>query len=213
MQSNSKLLFEKYGKQHFKPGMKVLEIGPDGRPSSYRRIISDPSISWDTVDVQKSPSLTYWASSEYEFPIPSDSYDIVLSGGVIEHVRKVWVWIREVARVCKTGGLVITVAPASWPYHEAPIDCWRLYPEAMKALYDWAALDVQLCECGSLEDVGSNFRLPGRSLEWQSARERLAHRLLRPLGFPVECAFDTIAIGLKFNPQSHSGNTSPPPHP
>lgn len=66
------------------------------------------------------------ASSEYEFPIPSDSYDIVLSGGVIEHVRKVWVWIREVARVCKIGGLVITVAPASWPYHVAPIDCWRL---------------------------------------------------------------------------------------
>lgn len=70
------------------------------------------------------------------FPVPSDSYDILLSGRVIEHVRKIWRWFPEVARMCKPGGLVMTMNPVSWHYHEAPVDCWRPYPGGMKALAD-----------------------------------------------------------------------------
>ena len=40
------------------------------------------------------------------FPAPSGAYDIVFSGQVIEHVRKIWLWIKELTRICKVGGLV-----------------------------------------------------------------------------------------------------------
>ena len=177
--------------------MRVLEIGPDGIPSTYQRAVGDSSIVWHTLDMRDDPSLTYRALTEYEFPVESASYDIVLSGQVIEHVRQVWTWTQELARVCKAGGLVVTINPASWPYHEAPVDCWRIFPEGMRALYEYAHLQVNLSRCESLEASGYRRHIPGRSPEWQTPRMRLAYRYLGMLGFPVECAYDTITVGVK----------------
>ena len=98
MHTNSRLLFEKYARSYFQKGMRVLEIGPDGFPSAYRRVVDDGSMSWDTLDVFQEPRLTYVATSEYVFPIPSDSYDVVVSGQVIEHVRKMCPTIRPRSR-------------------------------------------------------------------------------------------------------------------
>lgn len=117
MHLNSRLIFEKYAREHFRSGMHVLEIGPDAFPSTYRAMVANPTIVWDTLDLHESSQLTHRAVSEYAFPIPDDNYDLVLSGQVIEHVRKVWVWIREVARVARVGGTVITIGPVSWPFH------------------------------------------------------------------------------------------------
>ena len=151
MHLNSRLLFQKYAPQVFRDYQRVLEIGPDGFPSSYQRLLGNPTLDWQTLDITGDPRLTFHAVDEYTFPMPSGLFDVVLSGQVIEHVRKTWVWIQEVARVCKPGGCVITVNPVSWGYHEAPIDCWRIYPEGMRTLYDEAGLEVEECVAESLE--------------------------------------------------------------
>jgi 2-polyprenyl-3-methyl-5-hydroxy-6-metoxy-1,4-benzoquinol methylase len=77
-------------------------------------------LSRETLDVFKDPRLTHVVASEYSFPVEDERYDVVISGQVIEHVRKMWVWMREVSRVCKVGDVVITINPGGWPYHEAP---------------------------------------------------------------------------------------------
>src|SRR3712207_1617093 len=99
MHKNSRLLFEKYAQGYFRSGMRVLEIGPDRFPSTYQSIVSDKSIIWETLDLYNSPQLTYSASSEYSYPIADNTYDIVLSGQVVEHVRRIWAWMRELVRV------------------------------------------------------------------------------------------------------------------
>jgi SAM-dependent methyltransferase len=206
MHTNSKLLFEKYAKEYFRPGMHILEIGPDRFPSTFRSLVADNSATWDTLDLYQHAQLTYTAVSEYDFPIPESKYDIVLSGQVIEHVRKIWIWMKEVSRVCKVGGLVITINPVSWPYHEAPIDCWRAFPEGMRALYEDASLKVILSKWESLEASHFRRRVPGRSPEFQSRRLRVAYRMLNLLGFPAECSFDTITIGEKIDrPNPYEG--------
>ena len=197
MHLNSKLLFQKYAIDYFRAGLRVLEVGPDKFPSSFRELINDSTIAWDTIDLYRSEQLTYTAASEYVFPIPESTYDIVLSGQVLEHVRKPWRWMPELARVCKPGGVVVTVNPVSWPYHEAPIDCWRAYPEGMKALYEEAGLETLVSEWGSLEAPHYRQHLPGRSDAWQSKKMRLVYRVLGALGGPVECAFDTITVGRR----------------
>ena len=166
MHANSKLLFARYARPYFKPNLRVLEIGPDGGPSTYQAMVADNSVIWDTIDITNHPSLTYCShTSEYSFPIPDGSYDIVLSGQVMEHVRKIRGWMQEISRVTKPGGLVITINPLSWPYHEFPVDCWRVYPEGMRALYDDSSLEVLTSVCESLEEPGRGRRIPGRSLE------------------------------------------------
>lgn len=194
MHTNSRLLFEKYALPLLKPGMKVLEIGPDSFPSTYQHLAEGLSLEWDIYD---SPHLTYPNSSQYSFAIPDESYDIVLSGQVIEHVKKPWRWMPELARITKAGGLIMTINPVSWIYHEAPVDCWRIYPEGMKALYEDSSLTVILSRWESLETPHFHRYLPGISRECQSRKRRIVYDILGRFGFPVERSYDTVTVGRK----------------
>ena len=197
MHKNSQLLFEKYALPYFKPSLRVLEIGPGAFPSDYQRMAQRDGIIWDTLDIYDSPQLTYPKSPLYSFPIPNDAYDLVVSGQVIEHVAKIWRWMAELARVTKPGGRVITIGPTSWPFHEYPIDCWRIFPDGMKALSEDSGLIVEKSLHESLELPGTKRSLPGRSPAFQNKKLRLVYRLLGLVGMPVEKAFDTITIARK----------------
>lgn len=197
MHTNSRLLFEKYALPLLKPGLKVLEIGPDSFPSTYQHLAEGLSLEWHTLDIYDSPHLTYPNSGQYSFAIPDESYDVVLSGQVIEHVKKPWRWIPELARITKAGGLIMTINPVSWIYHEAPVDCWRIYPEGMKALYEDASLTVLFSCWESLETPHFHRYLPGISRECQGRKKRIVYDILGRFGFPVERSYDTVTVGRK----------------
>jgi SAM-dependent methyltransferase len=197
MHCNSKLLFKTYAPDYFKKESQVLEIGPDAFPSSYRKLIENETARWDTLDIFENPKLTYSNSPENKFLIPDNKYDVVLAANVLEHVKKPWVWLKEVGRVCAPGGHLILVTPVSWPYHPAPVDCYRIYPDGMKALLEEAGLETVKCLFESRELPGYKRYTPGTSPECQSQILRWFFRLAGPLGFPVERAYDTIAIARK----------------
>lgn len=209
MHTNSRLLFERYALSLFQCGMKVLEIGPDAFPSTYQRLVEGEhglSIEWHSLDLYDSPHLTYPNSREYSFAIPDESYDVVLSGQVIEHIKKPWKWMPELARITKQNGLVITVNPVSWVYHEAPVDCWRIYPEGMKALYEDSSLTLLFSRWESLETPHFHRFLPGVSRECQSRKRRIVYDILGRFGFPVERSYDTITIGRKRGPDEQGAD-------
>ena len=197
MHGNTQLLFKKYALPYFKPGLRVLEIGPNKMPSTFQDILGENSLTWDTIDLafRNDIPLTYKTADEYSFPIPDNSYDIVLSGNVIEHVRKIWRWMPELARITKPGGHVITIAPVSYEYHEDPVDCWRIYPEGMRALSEDAGLTVSLC---TWEALGiQRLRKIGGSVQLWQKLAGLLNLLHWKLKTPWEAAFDTITIAQK----------------
>jgi hypothetical protein len=105
----------------------------------------------------------------------------------------------EVQKVTRHGGVVITIAPVSWPYHEAPYDCWRIYPEGLRALYEDAGLNVALAEWGSIELeplLGHLPRFMKRRGIWQrlSGTSLLLQEATRIL---LSRSYDTIVIGRK----------------
>ena len=194
MHRNSELLFETHVQPHLRRGQRVLEIGPDGFPSTYRRLAREPDLAWDTIDIYERPGLTHRATSEYAFPIDDGTYDVVLSGQVIEHVQKPWRWLGELARVTRPGGLVATIAPVTWPYHEEPVDCWRIYPDGLRALYDEAGLEVLHAGWESREPRAWLPRFPRCPDE---TRPTFAFKLMRFLRWPLQRAYDSVAIGRK----------------
>lgn len=191
---NSELLFRKYVLPHLADGIRVLEVGPDGAPSTYQRIAANANLHWHTVDIGDWPSLTHRATSEYSFPIADGAYDVVVSGQVVEHVRMVWRWMRELARITRPGGIVATIGPLNWPYHEAPVDCWRIYPEGMRALYEDAGLDVLHASWESLEP---RSLLPRLSRGVDERRRGLVFKVARLLRYPMQRSYDTVTIGRK----------------
>lgn len=201
MHKNSILLFERYARRYFTPELRVLEIGPDRQPSTYFELAGGSFTAWDTLDFagRVDVPLTYRTTAEYTFPVASDEYDMVFSAQVIEHVRKPWRWMPELARVCRPGGLVITINPVSWHYHESPVDCWRIYPEGMRALTEDAGLELVLSEWGSVEMEKLHDRLP-RLARKQQVLQRLSGvfgMLNAVVKFPVEAAYDTITVARK----------------
>lgn len=197
-------MFQRHAQRHFRSAARVLELGPDHLPSTFARVTNDPDITWDTADIGeagRSSQLTYVMPDEYTVPVGPGEYDIVFSGQVIEHVRRPWTWMRELARVCRKDGLVITINPVSWPYHEAPIDCWRIYPEGMRALCEEAGLEVIVSTWGCLEAHGRSPQLPGMSHGWGDASsprmQKVKTALKQVIGWPLTGAFDTITVARK----------------
>jgi SAM-dependent methyltransferase len=200
MHLNSQLLFQKYAVSLFKNNFSVLEIGPDAKPSAYQKMIGGNIATWETLDFSDwLGTPTHLSTSPYDFPIAGDHYDVVVSGQVIEHVPHVWRWMKEVARVCKPGGLVITINPVSWNYHEAPVDCWRIYPEGMKALSEDAGLEVIISTWESLELDNLTKWLPKGMREKSHLQKYFGLLELagRRLGTSFTGSFDTITIARK----------------
>jgi SAM-dependent methyltransferase len=189
MHENSLRIFNKYARARFRPGMRVLEIGPR-IPSEFQEAVADPSIHWETIDIYRSEKLTYVAEDMYAFPIPDQTYDLVFSANVIEHVRAPWRWMPEVVRVCKIGGTVITINPVNWGFHQFPVDCWRVYPDGMRALYEENGLEPEVLEFGSFESARNRFNWPG--VKWL-LKQALRKDMYGQPFFPI----DNIGIGRR----------------
>ena len=199
MHENSKRMFVRHALPRFVGAARVLEIGPDTLPSTYAGLVrahhgARAPATWDTVDLASRPGTTFAARSEYEFPVDDGSYDVVVSGQVVEHVRKPWRWFPELARVCRRGGVVVTISPVSWPYHEAPVDCWRIYPEGLRALHEEAGLEIEHVSWGTLEPRGVLPRCPRPASDHAPGR---LYKLARAVGWPLARAFDAVTVARK----------------
>ena len=213
MHLNSELLIRKYALPYFKDNIRVLEIGPSGVPSAYQKVVNNNSIVWHTLDIAATyQNITYVATEDYCYPVESESYDLIISGQVIEHVKKIWLWMTELKRILRQGGTMIIVNPISWPYHAFPVDCWRIFPDGMRALCDHVDLQIELSEFESIEAehfVGTYTpTAPGQSYTFLDLRKRillikfwntLIHviPIVNKLKVPVEVAYDTITIVTK----------------
>jgi SAM-dependent methyltransferase len=201
MHRNVQALFRRHAAGLFTGDRRVLEIGPDRAPSTLQTLVDYPDDAWHTLDLvsRDDVALTYRAEAEYAYPVTDDAYDIVVASSVLEHVPRIWVWIRELVRICRPGGHVVIISPVSWHYHEAPVDCWRMYPEGARALFEDAGLELVLSEFGAVDLEWLQRLTPARLRRkafWQrfSGLFGLWNALTR---LPPEGAFDTISIGRK----------------
>ena len=56
--------------------------------------------------------------------IPDESYDIVFSTSVFEHIKEPWKAAKECVRITKKGGINVHLTLFSWRYHPVPVDCF-----------------------------------------------------------------------------------------
>lgn len=87
------------------------------------------------LDIQKADGVDIVADICCCPEIPDQSFDIVFSMNVLEHVDRPWDAALEMVRITKLGGLIVQLAPFSWRYHPHPVDHWRFSHTGLERLF------------------------------------------------------------------------------
>lgn len=124
----------------------IADVGGLDVNGSYRNIFDRTDRpDWKYVGMDLRPGLNVdilLSSSEDYSNVESNKYDVVISGQTLEHVERPWKFIPELVRILKPGGTICVIAPNTWPFHQEPIDCWRIFPHGMAVLFKDAGLMI-----------------------------------------------------------------------
>ncbi len=106
--------------RHFAPGARILEIG--GGTGYQAKLLTDRGFKVSTIDMDTSryKDEQVFPVTEYDgkvFPFADDSFDVVFSSSVLEHIADLAPIHRESRRVLKAGGYCVHVMPtAVWRF-------------------------------------------------------------------------------------------------
>lgn len=140
--------------------LKILDLGSTEMGACYRPIFQQPGWNYVGVDLTAGPNVDLVLQRPYAWDeIGSGSVDVLISGQVLEHVEFFWITAMEVSRVLRPGGMACIIAPSSGPEHRYPVDCWRFYPDGMRAFAKFARLECVevFTDWDDTGDPGSDF--------------------------------------------------------
>ena len=125
-------LFEKY--LNPQKSLEIYDIGSYGSGGSYKRYMCS-TWNYTGVDIREGPNVDIVLKDPYkDWDIKAGSVDVVISGQAFEHIEYFWLTMEQIARILKPGGLFILIVPSAGRIHRHPVDCWRFYPDGLKAL-------------------------------------------------------------------------------
>ena len=161
--------------------LRIVEVGSRQRQEPDAAPTGSSSTRYDCeyigVDVVEGANVDRVMRKPYRLPLRSNSADVVLSGQAFEHIPFVWVSMTEIARVLKPNGHAFITAPSRGHRHGTQ-DCWRFYPDGMRALAAWSGLE--LVEATHRLPTASRLDAPARLLGHRSRDVLGRHRRRLP---------------------------------
>jgi len=121
----------------------VLDFGSQaaGNRRTHREVLVDYDVDYVGVDVVPGENVDLVMKKPYRIPAKSNSFDLVITGSAFEHITFMWASFLEICRVLRPGGLIFLTAPSRGHIH-FEMDCWRFYPDSMRALAAFARVDL-----------------------------------------------------------------------
>jgi SAM-dependent methyltransferase len=114
----------------------VCDVGSYDVNGTYKPLFENHQ--YVGLDIREGPNVDVVSKELYHYPFPLEHFDVVISGQTIEHVPDIYKWIRELERILKVGGLMCVIGPAYFRRHRRgyPVDCWRVYPDGLRFLFE-----------------------------------------------------------------------------
>ncbi|WFU89460.1 class I SAM-dependent methyltransferase [Rhizobium sp. CC1099] len=121
--------------KHVRPridGGKLLEIGAQHQPIGKYF----PTFDYWSMDIRKTADNVIVGDITNCPEVESESFDLIVSLDVFEHLNRPWKAAEEIKRLLKPGGIVFVTTIFSWRYHPSPIDYYRYSPDALEFLFE-----------------------------------------------------------------------------
>lgn len=149
---------ERFAKKYLDPNKSynILDIGSYDVNGTLRPIFEKPNWKYTGADLQEGPNVDVVLEDEYWWPeLDEYGFNVIVSSQVLEHVKRPWAWFEEVWSVLIPGGLLYVASLNTWPYHAYPTDCYRFWPDGMRALMEESEMfDVIECYANGSDTVG-----------------------------------------------------------
>ena len=151
MHQSSFLAMEKFKEKYLDKDstLDILDVGSydsNEKPFNYNLLFDNKNWNYTGMDIREGPNVDVVVSDIYNWiEIPDESYDVVISGQAFEHMEFFWKAIVEIERILKPGGFCCIIAPSTGPVHRNPFDCFRFTAEGMRAMGEYAELNVLEC--------------------------------------------------------------------
>ena len=124
---------------------RVVDFGSfssnEPQTMTHRNLLADHDCELIGVDIREGGNVDLVMKKPYQLPLKANSVDVVMSGQVFEHIPFFWASTLEIARVLKRGGHFFMTVPSRGHQH-TPVDCWRYYPDGVRAMAAFAGLEV-----------------------------------------------------------------------
>lgn len=118
---------------------RVLDVGCGLQP--YRPLLGNGVTEYVGLDREGELTNPTVVGSAESIPFEDESFDVVLSTQVLEHVPEPARAMTEAVRVLKRGGRLVLTVPGVWPTHEAPHDYWRFTRHGLEHLLATHGID------------------------------------------------------------------------
>jgi SAM-dependent methyltransferase len=113
------------------PAAWVLECGGGDRRRVDPRWVNFEYLPFELADAY---------GDIHQLPFADDSFDIVASQAVFEHLRQPFVAAQELLRVCRPGGRIVTECAFLQPLHGAPDHYFNMTVAGLRELFDGTAV-------------------------------------------------------------------------
>jgi len=101
---------------------------------SHRQLFENEECQYVGTDVVERLNVDVVMPEPYTLPFSDDSFQMIVTGQVIEHIPYPWISMMELGRILAPGGVIICTAPSRGHVHNPPYDAWRYYPDSYRAL-------------------------------------------------------------------------------
>lgn len=123
--------------------LRILDVGSMGINGTYKPLFGHEGWEYFGCDIAPGRNVDIVLHDPYTWSmIPTESFEVVISGQALEHIEYFWLTMLEIARVLKKGGLCCLIAPSGGHVHRFPVDCWRFLPDGWRALAKHSQLEV-----------------------------------------------------------------------
>ena len=145
--SHNKMLWFKNIYLNSSDSLNILDIGSldsTGENFNYRSIFKNPNWKYVGLDYIDGDNVDILTEDIYNIcEIENNSYDVIISGQLFEHLEFFWLTMNEIKRILKPEGVCCIIAPSGGPKHGvSKHDCYRFYEDGMAALARYVDFEV-----------------------------------------------------------------------
>lgn len=148
-------------------GRRVIEVGSYDVNGSLRYIVEllqpEEYVGADIVEGSGVDIICPVENLVEKFG--KESYDIVISTSLLEHIRDWRRAVSNIKNVCKTNGIIIIIVPSVMPYHSYPHDFWRFNKEDMAYIFRDCEILALEEDCQPLSNVYGKVKKPNEFIE------------------------------------------------